>query len=158
MNTTQQLVVQRANAVSVPTPLAVFTSSPTVLSTSGAGSGQGHVYVIGAGGVETLANQNAPATAGNPVVIYCVGLGAVSPSIAAGAITPPAYFNTVAPVTVTFGNQTVAAGFAGLTPGLAGLYQVNVNVPPGVTPGTQVLVTISVGGKSSSGSIYMAVQ
>jgi uncharacterized protein (TIGR03437 family) len=158
VNATQQVVVQHGNAISVPTPIAIFTASPSVLSTSGTGSGQGHVYVIGAGGVETLADQNAPATAGNPVVIYCVGLGAVSPSIAAGAITPPAYFNAVAPVTVTFGNQTVAAGFAGLTPGLAGLYQLNVNVPPGVTPGNQVPVTISVGGKSSSGSIYMAIR
>jgi uncharacterized protein (TIGR03437 family) len=37
------------------------------------------------------------------------------------------------------------------------LYQVNLNVPPGVTPGNQVSVTISVGGKNSSRSIYMAV-
>jgi uncharacterized protein (TIGR03437 family) len=158
VNSTQQLVVQRANAISVPVPIAIFTASPTVLSRSGAGSGQGHVYVIGAGAVETLADQNAPATAGDPVVIYCVGLGVVSPAVNAGDITPAALFSAVAPVTVTFGNQTVAAGFAGLTPGLAGLYQVNVNVPPGVTPGNQVPVTISVGGKSSAGSIFIAVK
>ena len=158
VNATQQLMVQRGNAISVPVPIAIFTASPTVLSTSGAGSGQGHVYVIGAGAVETLADQNAPATAGNPVVIYCVGLGVVSPAVSAGDMTPAALFSAVAPVTVTFGNQTVAAGFAGLTPGLAGLYQVNVNVPPGVTPGNQVPVTISVAGKSSAGSIFMAVK
>ena len=86
VNSTQQLVVQRGNAVSVPVPIAVFTASPSILSTNATGSGQGHVYVIGAGGIETLAGQNAPATAGNPVVIYCVGLGAVTPSIAAGAV------------------------------------------------------------------------
>ena len=39
-------------------------------------------------GVETQANSSAPATAGDPVVIYCVGLGAVSPALSAGAITP----------------------------------------------------------------------
>jgi uncharacterized protein (TIGR03437 family) len=152
------LVVQRANAISVPVPVTVFSASPSIASTSGTGSGQGHVYVIGPSGIETLANQNAPATAGNPVVIYCVGLGATTPVVAAGAITPSSPFSTAtAPVTVTFGTQTVTAGFAGLTPGLAGLYQVNVNVPPGVTPGNQVPVTISVGGKSSSSSIYMAI-
>ena len=135
------------------------TASPSILSANGAGSGQGHVYVIGPGGVETQANGNAPAAAGNPVVIYCVGLGAVSPEISAGSIVPYSPLsNANAPVTVTFGNQTVPAAFAGLTPGLAGLYQVNVNVPPGVTPGNQVPVTISVGGKSSSSSIYMAIQ
>jgi uncharacterized protein (TIGR03437 family) len=157
VNTTHQLYVQRANAISVPVATSIFSASPTILSANGSGSGQGHVYLIGAGGVETLAGPNAPATAGNPVVIYCVGLGAVSPPIAAGAITPGALLSTVAPVTVTFGNQAIAAGFAGLTPGLAGLYQVNVNVPPGVNPGNQVPVTISVGGKSSSSSIYLAV-
>ena len=158
VNSTQQLVVQRGNAVSVPVPIAVFTASPSILSTNASGSGQGHVYVIGAGAVETLAGPNAPATAGNPVVIYCVGLGAVTPALAAGAVASGTNLSTAnAPVTVTFGNQTVTAGFAGLTPGLAGLYQVNVNVPPGVMPGNQVPVTISVGGKSSSSSIYMAI-
>jgi uncharacterized protein (TIGR03437 family) len=158
VNSTQQLVVQHGNAISVPVPIAVFSASPSILSANGTGSGQGHVYVIGPGGVETQANANAPATAGNPVVIYCVGLGAVSPAVSAGSIVPYSPLsNATAPVTVTFGNQTVTAGFAGLTPGLAGLYQVNVNVPTGVTPGNQVPVTISVGGKSSSSSIYMAV-
>ena len=158
VNSTQQLVVQHGNAISVPVPIAVFTASPSILSANGTGSGQGHVYVIGPGGVETQANATAPATAGNPLVIYCVGLGAVSPAVSAGSIVPysPLSSATV-PVTVTFGNQTATAGFAGLTPGLAGLYQVNVNVPPGVTPGNQVPITISVGGKSSSSSIYMAI-
>jgi uncharacterized protein (TIGR03437 family) len=159
VNSTQQLVVQHGNAISVPVPIAVFTASPSILSANGTGSGQGHVYVIGPGGVETQANASAPATAGNPLVIYCVGLGAVTPAVSAGSIVPYSPLsNANAPVTVTFGNQTVTAGFAGLTPGLAGLYQVNVNVPPGVMPGNQVPVTISVGGKSSSSTIYMAVQ
>jgi uncharacterized protein (TIGR03437 family) len=158
VNSTQQLVVQHGNAISVPVPIAVFTASPSILSANGTGSGQGHVYVIGPGGVEAQANANAPATAGNPVVIYCAGLGAVTPAVSAGSVVPYSPLsNANAPVTVTFGNQTVTAGFAGLTPGLAGLYQVNVNVPSGVTPGNQVPVTISVGGKSSSSAIYMAI-
>ena len=158
VNTTHQLYVQRGNAISVPVTTAIFSASPTILSANGSGSGQGHVYVIGAGGVETLADQNAPATAGDPVVIYCVGLGAVSPSIDAGAITPPAYLNAVAPVTVTFGNQTVAAGFAGLTPGLAGLYQVNVS-PAGSDAG-QSGPGDDLGGeeRAAPSSIYMAIK
>ena len=85
VNSTQQLVVQRGNAISVPVPIAVFTASPSILSTNATGSGQGHVYVIGAGAIETLAGPNAPATAGNPVVIYCVGLGAVTPALPRGS-------------------------------------------------------------------------
>lgn len=158
VNAATQLVVQRANAISVPVPTAVFDASPSILSANGTGSGQGHVYVIGAGGIETLANQDAPAKAGDPLVIYCTGLGAVSPAVTGGSIAPsapPAMAS--AQVTVTFGNQTVRAGFAGLTPGLSGLYQVNTSVPSGVTAGDQVPVTISAGGKSSSSSIFMTI-
>ena len=45
---------------------------------------------------------------------------------------------------------TAPASFAGLTPGLQGLYQLNVTVPSGVTPGSAVPVTITVGGVTSA--------
>jgi uncharacterized protein (TIGR03437 family) len=158
--TTQQVVVQRGNSVSVPMPIAIFNAAPAVLSTAGSGLGQGHIYVIGAGGVETLAAESSPAHAGDAVVIYCVGLGPVTPTVSGGAAAPssPPFATANAVVTVTFGNQTATAAFAGLTPGLAGLYQINVTVPAGVTPGNQVPVTISAGGAASSNPIYMAIQ
>ena len=159
INSTQQLIVQRGNAISVPIPIVVFSSAPSILSTAGNGLGQGHVYVIGDGGVETLAGPLTPARAGEPVVIYCIGLGGVFPAVDGGAISlSDPLSSATAPVTVTFGNQTVAAGFAGLTPGLAGLYQVNVTIPAGVPQGSQVPVTISAGGKSSSSSIFMSLR
>ena len=40
-----------------------------------------------------------------------------------------------------------AVAFAGLTPGLTGLYQVNVTVPTGVTAGNQVPVVLAVDGE-----------
>jgi uncharacterized protein (TIGR03437 family) len=159
VNTSTQLVVQRANAISVPVTTAIFNASPSVLSTAATGSGQGHVYVIGAGGIETLADQNHPAKAGDNVVIYCIGLGAVSPGITGGqlALSDPLSRATV-PVTVTFGTQTVVAGFAGLTPDETGLYQINTAIPAGVTPGNQVPVTIAAGGASSSAQIFIALK
>jgi adhesin/invasin len=158
-NATHQLVVQRNNAISVPVTTSVFNAAPAILSTAGNGLGQGHIYVIEPSGAETLADQNSPATAGNTVVIYCVGLGSVNPAVTSGGAAPGlplAYAN--AAVTVTFGGQVATPGFAGLTPGFAGLYQVNVVVPTGVTPGNQVPVILSAGGKSSSGAIFMAIQ
>jgi adhesin/invasin len=158
-NATHQLVVQRNNAISVPVTTSVFNAAPAILSTAGNGLGQGHIYVIEPSGAETLANQDSPATAGNTVVIYCVGLGPVNPAVTSGGAAPGfplAYAN--AAVTVTFGGQTATPGFAGLTPGFAGLYQVNVVVPTDVTPGNQVPVTMSAGGKSSSGAIFMAIK
>jgi uncharacterized protein (TIGR03437 family) len=40
--------------------------------------------------------------------------------------------------------------FAGLTPGLAGLYQINFYVPSGTPAGDQVPVTVAAGGQTSA--------
>ncbi|MBZ5606452.1 MAG: hypothetical protein LAO79_29530, partial [Acidobacteriia bacterium] len=66
--------------------------------------------------------------------------------------------SATAPVTVTIGNQTTPAIFAGLTPGEVGLYQINETIPAGVTPGDQVPVVISAGGISGSAKVTMSVR
>jgi len=85
------------------------------------------------------------------------GLGAVTPTVPAGAPTPLSpYFQTVNPVTVTIGGQSAQVLFAGLTPQYAGLYQVNAIVPSGVTPGGAVQVVLQVAGQTSP-PVTMAV-
>ncbi len=160
VNATHQLVVQRNNTISVPVTTAVFNAAPGILTRTGNGLGQGDIYVAAPSGAETLADQNAPATAGNTVVIYCVGLGPVNPALTSGNAAPNAPLSqAVAPVTVNIGGQTAPTpGFSGLTPGYSGLYQINVTVPSGITPGNQVPVTITAGGKTSAGAVYMAIK
>jgi len=59
---------------------------------------------------------------------------------------------TVNSVTVTIGGVAAPApSFHGLTPGLAGLYQVNVAVPAGTATGDAVPVVLSVAGQTSPG-------
>jgi uncharacterized protein (TIGR03437 family) len=153
-NTSQQLVVLRGNAVSVPVSLAVFASEPSILSASGSGSGQGLIFNAITG---TRSDTNTPAGAGDYLVMYALGLGAVTPALAIGNGTPSSpYEYAVAPVTVTIGGVPATVLFAGLTPGYVGLYQVNVMMPAGVTPGSQVSVTASVAGKSGAGNITIA--
>jgi uncharacterized protein (TIGR03437 family) len=155
INTSQQLVILRGNAVSVPVSLAVFASEPSILSASGTGSGQGLIFnaVTGA-----EANTSTPATAGDYLVIYALGLGAVTPALAVEDGAPAStYEYAVGPATVTIGGVPATVLFAGLTPGFVGLYQVNVTVPGGVAPGNQVPVTVSVAGKSGAGNVTIAV-
>jgi len=84
-------------------------------------------------------------------VIYCVGLGAVNPPIANGAVTlEMPLSSTQNPVTLMIGGQNASVQFAGLTPGFTGLYQVNVVVPQGVAAGDNVPVTITAAGQTSS--------
>jgi uncharacterized protein (TIGR03437 family) len=61
------------------------------------------------------------------------------------------------PVSVTIGAQSAAVSFAGLAPGLAGVYQVNALVPAGVTPGDEVPVVITQGGAQSN-TVTIAVR
>ena len=51
---------------------------------------------------------------------------------------------------MTIGGISETASFSGLAPGFVGLYQVNAQVPAGVTAGSAVPVSISIGGATSN--------
>lgn len=71
-----------------------------------------------------------PAIPGEYLVIFCTGLGEVTNTPPTGAAAPilPLSSTTVTP-RVTIGGASAFVFFSGLAPGLAGLYQVNVQVP-----------------------------
>jgi len=48
--------------------------------------------------------------------------------------------------------------YAGLTPGFPGLYQINVQVPAGVSTGNAVPVVITISGQTSPDGVTIAVQ
>jgi uncharacterized protein (TIGR03437 family) len=90
--------------------------------------------------------------------MYCLGLGAVAPAVTDGAAAPsnpPA--STVNPVTVTVGTQTANVIFAGLTPTLAALYQIDFYVPQGTPAGDQVPVTLATGGQTGA-AVHLSVR
>ena len=96
----------------------------------------------------------SPVKAGDTVVIYVIGLGPTTPSVASGTASPnPAA--TVGKTEVCFGQHTesiqpvcATAGFAGLTPQEVGLYQVNVTIPSGLKSGN-VPIFFTVAGEAS---------
>jgi uncharacterized protein (TIGR03437 family) len=84
---------------------------------------------------------------GNPVkddeilVLYVTGLGAVVNPVRDGEAAPLDRLSpTVDPVTATVNGVEAKVLFAGLAPGLAGVYQVNVQMPPIEQPGDWKLV------------------
>ena len=136
------------------------TATIQVIGLNGAGSAQVTVPILAAqpgifsysaGGVvygailhanDQLADTAHPAAPGETVLIYCTGLGAVSPQPADGAAAGGSSKTAVLP-TVTIGGADASVSFSGLAPGFVGLYQINA-VLPGVAPGNQpVVVSIS---------------
>jgi uncharacterized protein (TIGR03437 family) len=115
-------------------PHIVITCDVNV-STSAPGSPCVPVVTHGDG---SLVTPDHPAHTGEELVLYAFGLGATLPGLAAGGVSP----QPAQPVIDTFilteeaaiqsipsERQTFAPLFAGLTPGFAGLYQVNFLAP-----------------------------
>jgi trimeric autotransporter adhesin len=94
-----------------------------------------------------LADSAHPVTGGEVVLVYCTNLGAVTPAIKDG-VAGTGNEITVATPTATIGNAPAPVSFHGLAPDFVGLYQLNVQVPTGLTPGNQDLV-LTISGASS---------
>ena len=109
------------------------------------GRGQALAFVGG-----NLADATAPARAGDVIVIYCSGLGAVEPPLTAGSPAPTASLTrTAEPVSVSIGGVAAQVDFAGLAPGFSGLYQVNTVVPEAVPRGDAIEVLLRVAGQAA---------
>ncbi len=108
----------------------------------------------------SLITADAPAHAGEVVVIFLTGLGKSSPNPATGEL--PQY---AAPIinlpslTVTLAGTAVDPSmviYAGLTPGCAGLYQINLKLPANVPADPEIRVAI--GSQVSSAGLKLNVQ
>lgn len=158
VNGLQELLVEQNGVYSPLEALAVAAANPAVFTQSQSGQGAGVIVVVKADGTQFEATASQPASAGDALVIYCSGLGAVSPAVGDGAAAPLSPLSTtVNAVTATVGGQPAQVLFAGLTPGYAGLYQVNAVVPAGVAAGPNVPVILTVAGFPSA-PVTVAIQ
>ena len=126
-------------------------SSPGVFSQTTNGIGNASALHATTG---TLVNGNSPAQPGEYISLYLTGLGTVTPSITDGALGPSStlsvadvYPNNLSVYFNDYTNGSIGVSgniqYAGLAPGLAGLYQINVQVPKtGLGSGDSVYVEI----------------
>jgi uncharacterized protein (TIGR03437 family) len=154
-NVPHSAVVLRGNRQSSVVQVQIADTLPAVFTTDNNPKGQGAILNNADGRVFDASN---PAHAGDFAVIYCTGLGTVNSTVPAGSASPgsPAA-TTVNAVTVTIGGINAQVLFNGLSPGYAGLYQVNVKVPDGITPGDTVPVVLTSAGRSG-GTVTMAIR
>ena len=139
----------------VPETITVTTVQPTIFTTNQQGTGQGAILDKN----NKLVDASAPAQVGDVVQVFCTGLGATQPAVASGAPAPatPPLAQVTVPVTATVGGKPAAVQFAGLAPNFVGLYQVNVQIPDGVTAGSAVQLVLYQNGIASN-TVTLAVR
>lgn len=96
-----------------------------------------------------------PAKAGDVLIFYGLGFGATTPAATEGIAV--AGLTNIADCVMVFGQSVIPSAniyatpsFCGLTPGLVGLYQVNVTVPAGAPTGNAVPISLAIGGVASN--------
>lgn len=141
--TEASIIITREGISSSPVTVEVSTVQPAVFT------------LDGLNGVVVMHATNALVTPSNPVAgdsivyLYATGMGPVNGNPQTGTRTPvDRLFETTERPQVTLGGIPCEVLFAGLAPELAGVYQVNLRIPSGLSAPTADLV-ISVGGDSS---------
>lgn len=123
--------------LSVASAAEVKSYAPAIFSFDAARTVQAAVF-HGNSGIP--ADEAHPAAAGEVVEMYGTGLGPTNPLVAAGLAAPASPLaRTLVIPEVLIGNVPAQVVFSGLTPGFAGVYQVNAVVPAGLRPGQQVV-------------------
>jgi uncharacterized protein (TIGR03437 family) len=146
-NTSQQIVVQRDNTLSLPISVDVGPAAPAIFGYPAPGDPPNQGAIVNAL-TYVVAHPGTPAAAGDIVAIFCTGLGAVDKAVPDGAAAPSPPANTVATPTVTIGGTAARVTFSGLSPGSVALYQIDAIVPGGITPANQVPVVVSIAGQT----------
>ncbi|MES1257070.1 MAG: hypothetical protein ABUS51_01520 [Acidobacteriota bacterium] len=110
--------------------LTLASTAPAVFTKNFAGTGDALAFDARFQPVTTLGTD--------PLVLYATGLGATSPPAATGSLAGAEPLNRVGGVSVSIGESPASVLYAGLAPGLQGIYQLNV-LPKPVTGGRLVV-------------------
>jgi uncharacterized protein (TIGR03437 family) len=152
---TTQVQVEYRGVRSPAVSVAVAPSAPGLFTLNASGGGPG-AFLNQDYSVNSASN---PAARGSAVILFATGEGQTNPPGADGKLAADPLPAPLLPVSVTIGGQPAAVLYAGGAPGLvAGVLQVNVRIPEGVTPGPAVPVGLTVGNASSQSGVTLAVR
>ena len=154
--TTAQITAEYQGQTSAAFSVPIASSAPGMFTSSSTGMGQ--AAAINQDGV-TINSAANPARVGDVISLYATGEGQTTPL---GVDGKPATVPLPRPnlrVSVTIGGQPAPVQYAGGAPGeVAGLMQVNVQIPVGIQTGNAVPVVLSVGNVSSQVGVTIAVR
>jgi uncharacterized protein (TIGR03437 family) len=154
--TATTVMVRNPAGASTPVPITVQANAAQCFTLDGKNVWALHANGSFVGKVGLLPSlTTAPAAPGETVTVYGTGMGPTTPALIPGQLpTAAASLNTLPKVTIGGNDATVVS--AGVVPGAAGMYQLNIQVPPNAPDGDQTLV-VQVG-TASTASTNITVQ
>jgi uncharacterized protein (TIGR03437 family) len=153
--TTAQVTIAYQGETSTAFTIPVAPSAPGIFTSNQTGAGQAAAVNTVDGTLNTAVN---PVKIGGYISLYATGEGQTAPAGVDGKLgsTPT---RPVLPVSVTVDGIPATVLYAGGAPGqVAGLMQLNVQIPNGVQTGGYVPVVLQVGDASTTpGAVWVAV-
>jgi uncharacterized protein (TIGR03437 family) len=147
---TVPLVVSRQSLIGPTVNIQLNSVSPGLFVWNGN-------YAVAAHLNGQVISATAPASAGEIIVVYAAGLGRTAPDTSAGQLATSAFPIVAASQLQILLNGTPSPPgsilYAGLAPGYAGLYQINVQLP-GILP-SNPQIQLSLSGQTSPSSIQL---
>lgn len=110
-------------------------------------------YAVVAAFGATPGDTGCQANAGDFLLLYATGLGPTNPPYLVGQVLDTAYpISDLSQVSVMIGGRPASVTYAGLP--ILGVFQINIQVPSGVTAGDQPIV-LRVGDQTSQSDVYL---
>ena len=120
------------------------------------GRGQGSAVALNPNGSVNDANNRV--VPGAPIRVFGTGFGAVSPDVSSGQLAPSEPLSRVeGNIVASIGGQNAQVSFAGLAPGFAGLYQIDILVPENTPPGIVVPLQLRLGDQELENLTWISV-
>ncbi len=141
--------------------LNVAPTMPGIFTLDASGTGQAVALQFLRGGTWSINTAANPAPEGAVMVFWVTGLGGTYPASIDGRITPPVwpYPALREALKVKIGGIEAPVQYAGPAPAtISGVSQINVAIPPGVTPGVSVPVLVLTSNTSSQQNLTIAVK
>jgi uncharacterized protein (TIGR03437 family) len=142
-----------SNAVAVP----VLAAAPGLFITGGSPFIQQNQALV-QNSNNRLNGPSNTAKAGSTIIAYLTGSGTVAPAATTGAVASSSPFSVVTlPYSAMIGEESATVAFAGLTPGLLGVTQMNIVVPRDLATG-DYLLSVTVNGQTSNANTVSVVE
>ncbi|MCL4796870.1 MAG: hypothetical protein KJZ84_20060 [Bryobacteraceae bacterium] len=143
--------VRRGNSLSASRMVSVSAVSPGIFIVDPASSAGAVLHAEDF----SLVSSEAPARPGESLLIYSTGLGPMRVAVASGESAPsdPALTETLHFPSVTIAGSSANVIYSGLVPGFVGLYQIEVQAPPGMPAGAQPVQITMLGATSNIATI-----